>query len=368
MNPKLNACVLIVLTLSLFLCCLAWADEPVLRGRKEFQFAHQFQQERAQTVWPDSLNLRFVGNWPFGRSRAVAYDSVRSLAYCSSGGGVYVLNVSNPSSPAKLSDAIRTRGIVRGLFYQSNRLYIACDVVGLEIWDVSDSFSPTKMGSYNTPGPAVDIEVLGDYAYLAESGGIRVVNVNDPTDPFEEGFCGIGKSNSVAVRGNYACVAQDYSICLIDVRDPEHPTKVGFYDTVVEAEDVTLSDGYAYVANNDAGLIILENTEDTEVKDSFRDAKELPTFYFLSQNYPNPFNDNTQIRYQIPKACHTSLKIFNTLGQEVRTLVDDDQKTSWYVVNWDGRDDRGQEVATGLYFCRLKAGGLEKTIKMGLVK
>jgi hypothetical protein len=94
----------------------------------------------------------------------------------------------------------------------------------------------------------------------------------------------------------------------------------------------------------------------------------LPKHYALSQNYPNPFNTNTQIRYQIPRDEHVSLKIFNLLGQEVRTLVDADQEASWHMVNWDGRDDRDQEVATGLYFCRLEAGDVCKTTKMMLIK
>ncbi|MGC8798212.1 MAG: hypothetical protein ACP5PK_06080, partial [candidate division WOR-3 bacterium] len=50
----------------------------------------------------DSLNTRFVGNWPFGHSYAVAYDQARRLVFCGSGGGVYVLSVSNPSNPEKV--------------------------------------------------------------------------------------------------------------------------------------------------------------------------------------------------------------------------------------------------------------------------
>lgn len=55
----------------------------------------------------DSLNCRLIGNWPFGLCYAVAYDSSRSLAFMESGGGVYVLDVSNPTQPVKLSEAIR---------------------------------------------------------------------------------------------------------------------------------------------------------------------------------------------------------------------------------------------------------------------
>lgn len=94
----------------------------------------------------------------------------------------------------------------------------------------------------------------------------------------------------------------------------------------------------------------------------------VPKTYALYQNYPNPFNTSTQIRYQVPKDTHVFLKIFNLLGQEVRNLVDAHRKAREYVVIWDGLDVDGREVASGLYFCRLKAGDFEKTIKMVLVK
>jgi len=94
----------------------------------------------------------------------------------------------------------------------------------------------------------------------------------------------------------------------------------------------------------------------------------VPQSYALGQNYPNPFNASTEIRYQTPKADHVSLKIYNTLGEETRTLVDADREANWHVVTWDGRDNTGSEVASGLYFCRLKAGDFSRTIKMVLLR
>jgi len=63
----------------------------------------------------DSLNCREKGSWPFGPSYAVANDASRNLTFCGSGAAVYVLDVSNPAAPLKLSEAIRTRGVVQGL-------------------------------------------------------------------------------------------------------------------------------------------------------------------------------------------------------------------------------------------------------------
>jgi len=80
----------------------------------------------------------------------------------------------------------------------------------------------------------------------------------------------------------------------------------------------------------------------------------LPKIYKLAQNYPNPFNSNTVISYQLPVTSEISLKIYNIAGQEVRALVDTRQKPGYYKIVWDGRDNNGNSVNSGIYFCRIE--------------
>jgi len=91
----------------------------------------------------------------------------------------------------------------------------------------------------------------------------------------------------------------------------------------------------------------------------------IPKFFRLKQNYPNPFNSTTLIRYQLPAV---SLKVYNILGQEVKTLVEKDQAPGYYSVKWDGRDSLGEEMTSGIYFCRLQAGGFVETKRMLFLK
>jgi hypothetical protein len=106
----------------------------------------------------------------------------------------------------------------------------------------------------------------------------------------------------------------------------------------------------------------------TKVEQPLQISGVVPETFVLHQNYPNPFNAYTEIRYQIPEAGHVTLMIFNTLGQEVRSLMDGRQEAGEYRAMWDGWDAGGYEVASGLYFCRLRAGEFSKTIKMVLAK
>ncbi|MCI0329846.1 MAG: T9SS type A sorting domain-containing protein [candidate division Zixibacteria bacterium] len=94
----------------------------------------------------------------------------------------------------------------------------------------------------------------------------------------------------------------------------------------------------------------------------------IPGQYALSQNYPNPFNANTQISFALPKAGKTTLEIFNILGQKVNTLVNEYMTAGYKIVNWDGRDERGSEVASGIYFYRLRSQDYLQTKRALLMK
>jgi len=96
--------------------------------------------------------------------------------------------------------------------------------------------------------------------------------------------------------------------------------------------------------------------------------KALPTVYAMQQNFPNPFNPTTTIEYSLPKTSQVELAIYNMAGQKVRTLVNTSQAASFYRVIWNGKNDFGQTVASGLYFYKLNAGNYSKVVKMNLIK
>ena len=101
---------------------------------------------------------------------------------------------------------------------------------------------------------------------------------------------------------------------------------------------------------------------------SSKDIHSHPTGFQLSQNFPNPFNPATEIRFRIPSRSHVSLKIFNPLGREITTLLDNEIQAGSHSACWDGKDQTGHPVSAGIYIYRLETEEVNSVRKMTLIR
>ena len=125
---------------------------------------------------------------------------------------------------------------------------------------------------------------------------------------------------------------------------------------------------FGFMGQDDSLEIYYYGPPFTSVEDT---SEEQRRFSFeLFQNFPNPFNRNTLIRYSldVPRPKCTVLKLYNILGKEVRELVNTKQAEGNYKVIWDGRNNLGKEVASGIYFYLLRAGERKEGKKMLLIR
>jgi hypothetical protein len=116
-------------------------------------------------------------------------------------------------------------------------------------------------------------------------------------------------------------------------------------------------------AKNQAGLGPASVRRSFDIITDVTEIEHLPTEFRLVQNYPNPFNPTTRIEYAIPKTAHVSLKVFDLLGREVATLVNENLQPGSYETTFDGKD-----LSSGVYLYRLQAGGFVETKKLLLVR
>ena len=96
--------------------------------------------------------------------------------------------------------------------------------------------------------------------------------------------------------------------------------------------------------------------------------ESVPSKFRVEQNYPNPFNPTTEIRYELPEKGHVVVAIYNSIGEKVRTLLSQEQTAGPYQVRWDGTNEGGKNVASGVYFYRIQTGTQTTSKKMLLTK
>lgn len=293
---------------------------------------------------PDPTNPELVWNGGSeGHDATVIGDRLYDF-HGNSGTNIY--DVSVPASPVLLG-SITDPAIVyhhSGWPSEDGRyLFINDELAGhptpdITAWDISDVDNPRKVGQFADPTATVhNLYIIGQYAFVSYyRAGFRVLDISDPTQ--------------IKIAAEFAT-------------SPGLPREgfggaFGVYPFSPS--------GSIYVSDEQEGLFIFSFSDfPTDVES---EPEMSPKTYALLQNHPNPFNPTTSISYTIPNSIEVKLVVFNALGQAVRTLVDEVQPAGNHRTVWNGRDDNGRIVPSGLYFYQIRAGEFVESKRMLLLK
>jgi PKD repeat protein len=152
-----------------------------------------------------------------------------------------------------------------------------------------------------------------------------------------------------------------------------------FYDIAIPVTVYLDSTFARFRLSHTAGLSPTGYAPDGEVEDYFiagistevdqqSSGLKNPEQFELMQNRPNPFNPDTKIQFTLPNTCPVRINVFNTRGQLVRVLMNETKSTGRYTVEWDGRDERGAQMSSGIYVCTLQAESFFRARKLLLIK
>lgn len=319
----------------------------------------------------------------FAAGEMIIRDTLAYITDYSS--GLWILNIKNPAQPKYVGHykSPINEAFTFGLKVSGNYAYVAAFKAGLLIIDISDPTKPKLAANSKGLDDAIDVDVYENYAYVTAGffslkRGLRIINISDPRNPIEEKFFdfpdivppqGTPKPvyYGIKVKWPYAYIGANWAgLRIVDISNPLLPKEAGYYHTNSYARSVYLSGGYIFVADEFDGLYILRSTLPTNVDNKNED--QIPSKFFLSQNFPNPFNPETNFNYHLPNPVNVSLKIYNILGQEIRTLVNQFQQAGTYAVRWDGKDNYGKAVSSGVYLYSINAGLINVTKKMMVVR
>ena len=179
------------------------------------------------------------------------------------GSMVYAFDVSNPTSPS-IRGSLFVTGEARDLDVSGNYVYLANYAEGLSVIDVSDPASPAFAGNYNTSGEANDVKVRGNYAYVADGpAGLKIIDITDPTSPTLAGsYATPGTAMRLVVDGDYAYIASyEAGVSIVDISDKTTPVMAGTYSDLGSVEYVDVWGNQLYAADQASGLVILDVTD-----------------------------------------------------------------------------------------------------------
>lgn len=187
-------------------------------------------------------------------------------------GGIRIMDVSTISNPTEIG-TWNPVGFSRRVVVRDRYAYVSCDSDGLRIIDSFAAGGPKEVGHLALPGSPWNLDIEGDYAYVAcqSAGGCRIVDISDPTNPFEAAFFftpyySLGKGVvSVDAQGDYLyLVDYYYGLYVYDIHDPTHPVPMGNLGLLSYPTDLAVAGQYAYVVDR-AGLRAIDLSSFSQV-------------------------------------------------------------------------------------------------------
>ena len=152
-------------------------------------------------------------------------------------------------------------------------------------------------------------------------------------------------------------IPEELSIAIIDI-----PERKAIFDFLEYGVQIIKNPKISY----DIKIVIGELDYVQKMSDEI--LENIPSIFSLSQNYPNPFNPITKLDYNLPLRSKVNISIYNVLGQEIKTLVNEVKEYGYHSTTWNGQDNLGRDMSSGVYFARIISQGFTKTRKMLLVK
>ncbi len=336
-------------------------------------------------AWTDGLRIMNISD-PFDPFEASVYDQFDAWRVLIAGNiawtveavpnqpdTLHAVDVSNPLDPAPMGK-LPLYNLTWEIASNGNYLYTASHDSGMRIVDIADPLHPTEVGNLDIPS-VYDLDMADNLLYVTAAdgfdGGLFICDVDTPDSPV---LLGSYQTTGFTpyhtwVEGDYAMVLDSDEIYLLNVSDPSNPFQVfsmqvpGFILTELEG-----SDGLGYVCAGDAGVQIIENTLATGIEqdeDSGYSGILPPNALSI---HPNPSSAEAAITYTLTIPARVRVLIYDARGVLVASPAMGDMPAGEHTFTWQCDSDDGSRVPSGVYFCRVEAGGASVSGKLLIIR
>lgn len=282
-----------------------------------------------------------------------------------SGYKLVVYDASNPTLPVETA-SVGLSPVARDFQIAGDLALIANHTNDLKIYDISNPLqTPILRSTFTETQDAYDVACMGELAFVADRTiGLVVVDFSNPSQPTEIGrLTNIGQPENIVAKHPYLVLTgDDPMLRVVDVSDPTTPVVVDSYQAGASYGVVIEGSTIATIVG---GSVLLLDAPILNVVSSV-ETNTLPRLSLAA--HPNPFNPGTTITFNIPTSRHVELDVFDATGRRVRSILRGALSAGTHRTAWDGRDGAGIPSASGVYFCRLRAGNETVNHKLVLLK
>jgi len=307
-------------------------------------------------------NIVEVGNCPILNASDVEISGTLAFVPKYNDDCIEIVDIADPFSPTIVS-SISTLDHARDLFLNNNYLYVAVSGEGLQVFDISNIQSPQEVAYFNSGYVIKGVFVIEDIIYLTTSHNYqpRLVVLRH-TDELVADFSATPINGSVPLEVTFTNESNgDVISCEWDFEN----------DGTVDSYDQNPTHIYAETGIYSVSLTVSDGTDtDIELKDDYINVtnvdSENETISFEATNlfnYPNPFNPSTTIEFSIQNDSKVELSIFNTKGQKIKTLISNDINKGDHLIYWNGDEEFGKSVSSGIYYYKLVVNGKTEAVK-----
>jgi len=283
------------------------------------------------------------------------------------GKGVRIVDITNPQSPTEVG-SYDTRGKAYSVAVQEPYAFVADYDSGLCIVNVADVRNPFFVAQIKSTYYTMGVAARDNNIFVADGDSIKIFDISNSNNPLKIGACpAYGFARQIQVAGDYAFVANGTGgAAVFDISNLQTPNRIGYYITGDDVNDIAVKDNLIFALDGMVGLYIIRFDAPTNIDRNPTTAN--PLGFSLSQNYPNPFNPITHFNYQVPSHGKVRIAIYNLNGQLIRTIIDREQLAGNYAATWDGTSDDGNAVVTGVYLIRMEVGNQSASRKILYLK
>jgi hypothetical protein len=321
-----------------------------------------------------------------------------------SGNRLQLVDISDPSIPELLSEIIPQNGSVGILEKFGNLIYGGGKTSIVNIINIDNPLEPTLVNQFSVNDYCIDMKIYNNYLHIAGYwGGLQIFDLSDPLNPVEIGYYPLDLALRVEASFDLAFIGDPYtSLRIFDTSNISNPILTGTY-SIGNVRDICCSYDTLYAASS-TGIHIYDVSNpyssyeilsipdciplDLKFKNNYLFSIENYEFKVygdttlvsvnnyqipeteksvLISNYPNPFNPSTTIEFSIQNDSHIELSIYNIKGQKIKTLAYNEFTKGFHSIIWNGDNEFGRSVSSGLYLYKLNVNGKIEAVKKCLL-